>query len=676
MASADVIESSAIVGVYEVKPSSYRLYNNNRTIYNSNCTIRITDNLDGTYHVSDLLGGYYDQRAGYGSSYAMGGEISIVDDGTVILVDSYVRGWDDSLLGLTGKYDVATSTFTIEAEYVDGMKFFQTWIKTASISQDPAFSSDGFNYKIGENNTVSVISKRVKYSGDIIIPSQVIYGGITYSVTSIDENAFSDCTDLTSVIIPNTITSICKYAFQNCTGLTSVTIPNSVTSIDYAFLGCTGLTSVTISNSVTSLNSTFNGCTGLTSVTIPNSVTSLSNTFAGCTGLTSVIIPNSVTEMWGVFYGCTGLSSVTIPNSVKTLNNTFEGCTGLKSVVIPNSVTDIGGAFQGCTGLTSINIPNSVTNISYSFGGCIGLTSITIPNSVTKITGAFWGCSNLTSVTIPNSVRNIDTSFSDCTALTTVVIPNSVTSIGGWAFRNCIALPSVIIPNSVTSIGDNAFSGCTGLTDFYCFTENIPDTNPNAFEESNIQNAVLHVKASKVDAYKTEDPWKDFKQITALQQCAKPTIQYDNGKLFFNSKTEGAICHSTITDSDIQSYSGNEVQLSVAYNINVYATRMDHEVSDVETATLCWIDANPTTEGITDGAANVRAKAVMIQNDNNVISISGTAAGMQISVYDVSDMMIGSATSNSNVTTIPTTLQPGSIAIIKIGNKSVKVAMK
>ncbi|MBQ0113967.1 MAG: leucine-rich repeat domain-containing protein, partial [Bacteroidales bacterium] len=116
-----------------------------------------------------------------------------------------------------------------------------------------------------------------KYAGVINIPESVTYNGNTYSVTSIGDSAFSFCSNLTSITIPNSVTSIGYRAFFCCYGLTSVTIPNSVTSIgDGAFDSCTDLTSITIPNSVTSIGyATFRGCSGLTSVTIPNSVTSI-----------------------------------------------------------------------------------------------------------------------------------------------------------------------------------------------------------------------------------------------------------------------------------------------------------------------------------------------------------------------------------------------------------------
>ena len=386
-----------------------------------------------------------------------------------------------------------------------------------------AFKVDGIAYnKNGDGKSVYV-SYGGDYTGPVTIPERVTYDGATYSVTSIGEFAFKDCTGLTSVTIPTSVTSIGEEAFRCCTGLTSVTIPNSVTEIGYsafggtpwynnqpdgvvyigkvayefkgemasgtainikegtvsisgyAFYGCTGLTSITIPNSVTSIGEfAFSGCTGLTSVTIPSSVTSIGKSaFSGCTGLTSVTIPNSVTEIgWSAFEGCTALTSVTFnatncKSPGRTYEAWFQDCP-LTSLVIGNDVKSIPSCLAYYqTRLTTVTIPNSVISIGwYAFVGCTGLTSVTIPNSVTEIGySAFYGCTGLTSVTIPNSITKIrDDTFKGCTGLTSVTIPNSVTTIGGSAFSGCTGLPSVTIPNSVTTIGGSAFRDCTGLT--------------------------------------------------------------------------------------------------------------------------------------------------------------------------------------------------------------------
>ncbi len=135
---------------------------------------------------------------------------------------------------------------------------------------------------------------------NVISGTNLVKVEIGTTVTSIGDEAFSDCSSLTDVMIRNGVTSIGNYAFYTCSGLTSVAIPASVTSIGYeAFYGCSKLTSVTIPNSVTSIGQeAFSGCSGLTSVTIGNSVTNLgSRAFFGCSGLTSVAIPASVTSI-------------------------------------------------------------------------------------------------------------------------------------------------------------------------------------------------------------------------------------------------------------------------------------------------------------------------------------------------------------------------------------------
>ena len=177
-------------------------------------------------------------------------------------------------------------------------------------------------YNITSDNTVCVtyyssdnnFQNNNYVSGAVVIPSSVTNNGTPYSVTSIGESAFENCSGLTSVTIPNSVTSIGVWAFYECSGLTSITIPNSVTSIgESAFSWCSSLTSVTIPNSVTSIGDyAFRSCSSLTSVTIPNSVTSIGYmAFYECSGLTSVTIPNSVTLIGeGAFLSCIGLTSI------------------------------------------------------------------------------------------------------------------------------------------------------------------------------------------------------------------------------------------------------------------------------------------------------------------------------------------------------------------------------
>ena len=226
-----------------------------------------------------------------------------------------------------------------------------------------------------------------EYSGEIVIPKTVTYGGKTYSVTSIDSYAFDGCSRLTSVTIPNSVTHIYSETFKGCSGLTSVTIPNSVTSIgDYAFFWCSRLTSVTIPSSVTSIgNYAFRGCSDLTKIKVADG----NNVYDSRNNCNAIINTSS--------------------------NTLIAGC---KNTIIPNSVTSIVSyAFDGCSGLTSVTIPNSVTSIgSYAFSGCSRLTSVTIPNSVTSIGSYAFYNTSIKSLTIgtdkqtmeSNALRGID----------------------------------------------------------------------------------------------------------------------------------------------------------------------------------------------------------------------------------------------------------------------------
>ena len=374
-------------------------------------------------------------------------------------------------------------------------------------------------------------------------------------------------------------------------------------------------------------------------------------------------------------------------------HSAFQYCSGLTSVTIPNSVTSIGKyAFEGCSGLTSVTIPNSVTSIGEcAFSGCSGLTSITIPNSVTSIGYyAFADCSGLTSITIPNSVTSIGyAAFSGCSGLTSVTIPNSVTSIGKYAFADCSGLTSVTIGSGVTSIGNNAFDG-VDISTVISLIENpftiIGKTSDSrTFSQNTFNNATLYVPKGTIDKYKATDGWKDFVFIEegagggdtpTTQKCEKPTISYENGKLTFSSATDDATCQYTIADTDIKAGSGNEVQLGVTYNISVYATKSGYDNSETATATLCWIDQQPKTEGITNGIANIPAQAVLIQSEGGSIKVQGVDEGTQVNVYGINGTQAGSAISQSGAATINTNLQPGSVAIVKIGQKSVKVVIK
>ena len=216
--------------------------------------------------------------------------------------------------------------------------------------------SGDFNYALCDDGTARITA----YNGtatELTIPSEID----GYTVTVIKDNAFWNCTSLTSVIIPDSVTSIYDEAFWGCTSLTSVTIGNGVTYIG-TFSGYTSLTSINVDNE----NQYYCSVDG---VLFNKDKTSLITYPAGIKSKT-YSIPDSVTSISdGAFADCTSLTSVIIPDSVTEIGSwTFSGCTSLTSIIIPESVTSIGdGVFDGCTTFPELSNEDIYNNEAYKY---------------------------------------------------------------------------------------------------------------------------------------------------------------------------------------------------------------------------------------------------------------------------------------------------------------------
>lgn len=314
--------------------------------------------------------------------------------------------------------------------------------ENGKISQDGnQFKVDGICYKKVDSGTVSVIARRndfgmfIGYFGDIVIPDQVHFDGVTYNVTSISDKAFSSCDEMTSVVIGNNVTSIGDAAFEWCRNLNSVTIPSSVISIGiYAFAECYDMQHFIseIEDPISITANVFKNSFNLKLI-VPKGTKAKYQATEGWNSISMIYEDGdegSVFEMDGIYYEREKDNTV----SVTCSDTRYFG-----DVVIPAQVNHLGETYK----VTSIN--------SYAFRNCYYLKSVTIPFSVTSIgSRAFWNCKGLASVIteIENPFTINDNVFDYIPADAQLIVPKGTKTkyqaTEGWKkFANIVEISGV-----------------------------------------------------------------------------------------------------------------------------------------------------------------------------------------------------------------------------------------
>ena len=332
------------------------------------------------------------------------------------------------------------------------------------------------DFIFGKPNDVNTLLYYLGNATKLTLPAN--YKGENYVIGN---EAFYECTSLTSVVIGNSVTSIGNQAFYRCTGLKSVINFSNLTFskgssnngyvayyADDVYNAPNGsIEGDFIFGKPNDVNTLLYYLGNATELTLPadykgENYAIGTNVFKDNTTITSISIPNSVTSIGKyAFYGCTCLTSISIPNSVTSIGDyALRGCAGLTSIVIPNSVTSIGNyVFNGCTSLKELRIEDGESTLSLGYNTY---------NSSDTGKGLFCDCPLEALYLGRNLSYNTGTScgyspFNNIKTLTSVTIGNGVTSIERNEFYGCSGLTCITIPNSVTSIGEHAFSYCSGF---------------------------------------------------------------------------------------------------------------------------------------------------------------------------------------------------------------------
>lgn len=314
----------------------------------------------------------------------------------------------------------ANATLHVPAESIDKYRSAWGWNQFGTVvaltedvtppaPQEPVLGVciDGLYYNLypGAEPTAEVIRGEEPYSGEVVIPAEVSYGGEVYAVTAIGMSAFFQCADLTAVVMPSGLREIGLQAFHECTGLATADLPASVTDIGPR---------------------AFYGCLALSQVHLPEALVAIGDyAFAGCSGLTELSFAAQCAATVG--------------------DAAFWGCTGLTSVVVPEGVTEIGAwAFLACRGLQQVRLESGATLGSQAFGSCIQLSEFycTAAQLVTAAADAFSGSgAPQATLYVPEALVSTYRTTAPWSAFGTIAVwDDSTTGLAEAAFRRPMTL--------------------------------------------------------------------------------------------------------------------------------------------------------------------------------------------------------------------------------------------
>lgn len=434
------------------------------------------------------------------------------------------------------------------------------WLSLSFGTEDYVFDTVLGNFNLSDlfSSSIEIVSgdysNPTQYSHSLYINGKLIDSVfIPKELKKVSPYAFINCESINSVIFEegSQATSIGKYAFSGCSMITELVLPEKIENIGSRFVEGTQITEIAVPKTAVNFGANnisiigiliyneetcFYGAEHLSKVVFEQGIETIPfAALRGCNSVIDVVLPNSINDIKSeAFKGCSNLADVMLPSKVKSINsNTFDGCSSLKEIIIPSDVETIGycafrnctnlnsviftnsnaiksignSSFKNCSALLSFDIPDSVTEIGGSaFSGC-GLTEISVPKNVTKLCDSsnnsfVLGVNNLKKVVFEDGINKIpDYALAKNTSVETIDIPNTVSEIGTCAFSECTALKSLTLPEYIETLGASALPTHSGFV-VYCYPNSAAETyaiNNNIKHEIPPTSSAITVKVYGLD---------------------------------------------------------------------------------------------------------------------------------------------------------------------------------
>ncbi len=502
----------------------------------------------------------------------------------------------------------------------------------------------------------------------------------TDSITAIGDNAFKDCDDLLTMVVPDTIKTIGNSAFYDCDGLTELTLPSELKKISESMVyQCSSLKTIKIPETVTDIgDSAFARCDALQTAEIPANAKTLGNSlFADCTALQEIKFAEGIREIpYGICSGCLMLQDISLPESVISIESyAFYNCRNLSDITAYDYITEVGGYCFGWSygdyvvGRTlhvakgSIRLPDAVISSLSS-----SLTSVTLPDTLTKIQeSAFRGCSRLANISIPDSVITIGNyAFKDCSALTELVLPDSIEALSNGMCSGCSQLVSVTIPDAITHIPTEAFADCGKLEKVNLKRDN-PTFRGNSFRNCyslyDSRFNIIDRRNINFTATSNSTVQNDIVNLTLDYAINSELTQSDEYTIALNLPDNVVLLYNSLAEEQgLDLTNDNIVKLKTKKNAGTvrYAVRMlEYGDADITASLGFRFDNMDCKEGI--GTVTIHTPEVSVSAPSSINSNSLAVRGFAVPGKTVSILAdgteIGTAEANKKTGKFSTTVK-------------------